>query len=282
AGDKTESDKLRRDSKQLVIDAAPLAQRAVKAVADDASANLAMADVLRLQAKPAKDVQRYIENAKAKVGTDKELTRSVAVSSALLHVRDGKLDDAAKDLAGVEAGGDNRIGLELALVAYAQGKPADAKPFVDGVLAANPDHDVARSLQKRLDTAVVKTDAMPPEDNHGQTVKNPPNGGNSGGNSGGGGGGYDPLVARARQLAETSCTKAMDLYQKALEQKVTGVEALTGMGFCFLDSKQFSSAFSKFRAALAVSSRYEPALAGVAETYQQQGNKEQAIEAWRK
>jgi hypothetical protein len=31
-----------------------------------------------------------------------------------------------------------------------------------------------------------------------------------------------------------------------------------------------------------VSSRFEPALGGVAETYQRQGNKEAAIEAWRK
>jgi len=53
------------------------------------------------------------------------------------------------------------------------------------------------------------------------------------------------------------------------------------MGYCHIDAKQFQSAFSKFRAALAVSSRYEPALRGVAETYQQQGRKEQAIEAYR-
>ena len=37
------------------------------------------------------------------------------------------------------------------MVAYAQGKPADAKPFVDQILASTPDHDVARALQKRLD-----------------------------------------------------------------------------------------------------------------------------------
>jgi tetratricopeptide (TPR) repeat protein len=53
------------------------------------------------------------------------------------------------------------------------------------------------------------------------------------------------------------------------------------MGYCHIDAKQFASAFSKFRAALAVSSRYEPALRGVAEAYQQQGRKEQAIEAYK-
>jgi tetratricopeptide (TPR) repeat protein len=73
----------------------------------------------------------------------------------------------------------------------------------------------------------------------------------------------------------------MDLYAKALEQKPNGVEALAGMGYCHIDAKQFASAFSKFRAALAVSPRYEPALRGIAEAYQQQGRKEQAIEAYK-
>jgi tetratricopeptide (TPR) repeat protein len=73
----------------------------------------------------------------------------------------------------------------------------------------------------------------------------------------------------------------MDLYAKALELKPNGVEALAGLGYCQIDAKQFSSAFSKFRAALAVSPKYEPALRGIAETYQQQGRKEQAIEAYR-
>ena len=123
----------------------------------------------------------------------------------------------------------------------------------------------------------TKTDPMPTEGSgsvHHEPT--PPN------NNGGGGGDYDSLVAKADKLASTSCTNAMGIYSKALEQKPTGVEALTGMGYCYLDSKQFASAFSKFRSALAVSARFEPALAGVAETYQQQGNKDQAIEAWNK
>jgi tetratricopeptide (TPR) repeat protein len=72
----------------------------------------------------------------------------------------------------------------------------------------------------------------------------------------------------------------MTYYAKALEQKPNGVGALTGRGYCYIDTKQFSSAHSSFRAALAVSRRYEPALWGVGEAYQQQGLKEKAIEAF--
>jgi tetratricopeptide (TPR) repeat protein len=282
--DKAEGDKLRKEAKQMVIDAAPLAQRALSGQADSPAANLAMADIMRLQGKPAPAVKRYIDTARSKMGTDKELMASVALADAQLAMRDGKLPDAQKALAGVEAPDDMRVKLALAQVLFAQNKPADAKAQVDQVIATQPDNDVALAMYKKLETVVAKTDPMPQEDG-GKTTP-PPNGGSAkpptNGGGGGGGDSYDVLLAKANKTAEQNCTKAMDLYMKALEQRPTGVEALTGMGYCHLDAKQFSSAFSKFRAALAVSSKYEPALGGVAETYQRQGNKEAAIEAWKK
>lgn len=283
-GDKTEAEKLKKDAKQLVIDAAPGAQRAFKAAGDDALANLAMAEILRLQGKAAKDFKRYADAAKAKAGDWK---RDVALAEGIQLARDGKLEDAKTAFAAIDTGddkletsGDVRARFHLALALYAQNKPAEAKPLVAQVLAAQPEHAGAKALATRLETTVVKTDPLPPEENTTKPNTNP-----STGNSGGGGeplptgGGYDALLARANKLAETSCTKATEVYQKALEQKPNGVEALTGMGYCHIDAKQYSSAFSKFRAALAISSRYEPALWGVAEAYSQQGRKEQAIEA---
>lgn len=280
AVDRAEAEKLRKDGKQLVIDAAALAERSRQMTADDPSTNLAMADVLRLQAKPAGDVQRYLDLAKSKANGDDDLMRSIALCQARLLMRDGKLDDAQKAVGSLDKARDLRVGLTMALIAYAQNKPADAKPLLTALLAASPDHPVGQALQKRLDTAVADTDPLPPEGSG--SVKRPPAGGSGSGGGGGGAGDYESLVAKASSLAATNCGKAMELYAKALDQRVTGVEALTGMGYCFLNAKQYASAFSKFRAALAVSSRYEPALAGVAETYQQQGNREQEIEAWRK
>jgi predicted Zn finger-like uncharacterized protein len=273
--EKADGDKLRKDAKQLVVDAATLAQKAIKAHADDPAANLAMADVLRLQGKSARDVLRYLDAAKAKA--DPETTRSIALATAQLLARDGKLDDAQKALAAIDAGGDARVLIASALVAFARGKPTDARPLVDQIMTAQADHETARALQKKLDATVATTDAMPPEDGKGSAktqTPTPP--------SGGGGGDYDSLVAKANKMAESNCSKAMELYQKALDQKSQGVEALTGMGYCHLDAKQFASAFSNFRSALVVSPKYEPALGGIAETYQRQGNKEAAIEAWKR
>jgi predicted Zn finger-like uncharacterized protein len=288
--EKSDAEKLKKDAKALVLEAATPAQKAVKATPDDPAANLAMAAVLRLQGKSVRDVARYLEPATAKATP--AWKRDIAIGQALALEREKKYDEAKAILAPLdasaedklEATGDVRVRFRLAMIAFAQNKPADAKPLVESILAAAPDHRGAKALAAKIDNTVVKTDPLPPEDGQQGSATKPPEGGNTGGgNTGGGnvsgGGSYDQLLARANALAESNCTKAIDLFGKALEQKPNGVEALTGMGYCHIDAKQFASAFSKFRAALAVSSRYEPALWGIAEAYMQQGRKEQALEA---
>jgi predicted Zn finger-like uncharacterized protein len=298
--DRSEADKLKKEAKTVITDALGPAQKAVKAMPDDVTANLAMATVLRVQGKSARDLTKYLDAAKAK--STPETRRDIALAQALVLVRDNKLDDAKALLAPLDANedkmetsGDVRVRLRLALIAYAQNKPDVAKPLVESVLAFAPDHVAAKTLSERLLTTVAKSDPLPPEDGEpntgsgsgsGSSSAKPPGPGTNTGNTGGGtstvaapGDSYDKLLAKANTLAERSCTQALDLYAKALEQKPNGVEALTGMGYCHVDAKQFSAAYSKFRAALAISSRYEPALWGIAETYLQQGRKENALEA---
>ncbi len=286
SSDKAEAEKLRKEAKTIVIDAATLAQRAYKAKSDSASANLAMAEVLRLQGKSARDIKRYLDAARG----DKDLAHDVALADALLLVRDGKLDDAKVALAkldGEVGAADIRPRFHLALIALSLGKSADAKTLVDGIAATSPEHAGAHALGVKLETLVAKSDPLPPED-HQSAHKDAGVGPGSAKvpeipvvNNGGGGGSYDSLLAQAEKIADTNCTRALELYGKALEQKPNGVEALTGMGYCHIESKQFSSAHSNFRSALAVSARYEPALYGIAEAYQQQGLKDQAIKAYK-
>ncbi len=283
--DKTEAEKLKKDAKTLVIEAATAAQRAFKATPEDPGANLAMAEVLRLQDKSSKDVKRYLDTAKAKQTEDWK--RDIALADALTLMRDKKLDDAKTAFAAIDTGedkletsGDVRARFHLGLVSYLQNKPADAKPLVEQILAAQPEHAGAKALATRIENTVSKGDPLPPEDGSGagSAKTNVPVGPGPGVNVSASDT-YDSLLAKANKLAESNCAKASELYAKALEQKPNGVEALTGMGYCHIDAKQFASAFSKFRAALAISSRYEPALWGVAEAYTQQGRKEQALES---
>ena len=280
--DKAEADKLRKESKTIVLDAATAAQRALKAAPDDAAANIAMASVLRLQGKTPKEMQRYVAAAKATAG---DWARDLAIAEALVLARDAKLDDAKKAFEAIDSGpgkletsNDVRARFHLAMIALAQNRIADSKAAVDQILAAQPEHAGAKALAAKLETKVANTDPLPPEDpgkgSAGSTKPGPGPGPEVGGS-------YDQLLARANKMAETSCPRAMDIYAKALEQKPNGVEALTGQGYCHIDAKQFASAFSKFRSALAISSRYEPALWGIGEAYQQQGRREQALEAYK-
>ncbi|MEO8705285.1 MAG: zinc-ribbon domain-containing protein [Kofleriaceae bacterium] len=283
--DKAEADKLRKDSKQLALDAGTSAQKAYKVAADDPAANVALAHVLRLQGKPAKEVKRYLDAAKAKPG---DWAREVALAEALLLARDSKLDDAKTAFAAIDSGdgkletsNDVRARFHLALIALAQSRASEAKPLVDQVLAAQPDHAGARALAAKLETVVANTDPLPPEDpGKGSGSAKPPGPGPGPGPDLGGD--YDGLVRKGDTVANSSCTKAIEYYTKALEKKPNGVEALAGLGYCHLDAKNFASAQSRFRTALSISSRYEPALAGIAEAYQQQGRKDDAIAAWRR
>src|SRR6185436_13604881 len=98
---------------------------------------------------------------------DKNWARDLALADAMLAVRDGKLDDARAAFSAIDQGdgkletsGDVRARFHLALVLAAQNKPAEARPLVDAVLAAQPEHAGAKALAGRLETAVVKTDPL--------------------------------------------------------------------------------------------------------------------------
>jgi len=301
------AEQLRADAKKRMPDAAALAQKALKRSAGsdaEALASVAMADVLRLQGKPAKDVEKTLARALELSPADRE----AKLVSALLAAREGRTSEARTILQQLDSGdgaleksGDVRPRFRLAALAFAAGDKGGAQKAAEQVIAAQANHAGARALLARLREAVSTTDPMPPEDvaptkgtgntattGAGKTGPATSGAGKTGpATSGAGktaaeprGDDYDALLAKADALADKSCGQAMAYYQRALAVKPNGVAALTGVGYCYIDAKQFSSAHSSFRAALAVSRRYEPALWGVAEAYQQQGLKEKAIEAY--
>jgi tetratricopeptide (TPR) repeat protein len=284
---------LHKQAQQALLDAVRDAQRALKSAPADVTAGVAMADILRLQGKPAKDLQRYLAPG---LGAKDRDARLVA---ALVELRDGKRDPAKADLEKLDAGdgamektGDVRPRFRRAMIAFAAGDGATAKQLAQDVIGVQPEHAGAKALLARVTEKVASTDPMPTEDHNGSGGGAASSGGggsgasgSSGGSSGGGGSpndlGYDAALAKANQLAENGdCTHALDYYDRALLVRATSVEAQTGKGFCHLDLKQFSSAFSAFRTALSISPKYERALWGIAEGYQQQGLTQKAIDAY--
>ncbi|MBK9035914.1 MAG: zinc-ribbon domain-containing protein [Myxococcales bacterium] len=304
ATDRKTADKVREERRKLTLTALALAQRAIKAAGSDAAAavlaNIAMADVLRLQGKNRKDLVRYLDAARAGTPSDDD-AHELTLVDAQVALRDKDYARAATLIATADSGvgaletsGDVRGRWLAARLAAATDKNEDARGAVDSVLAISPDHAGAKALMAKV-SGVDATDPMPPEVDAG--VGSGSSGGSSGSGSGSSGGSsgssgvsvpsgsgdpYDRLVAKADKLAEVDCGQAMPYYTKALDERPAGVEALIGMGYCHIDAKQFASAQSKFRTALALSPRNKDALRGVAEAYQQQGRADLAIEAYKR
>ncbi len=259
---------LRREAESRMAAAAKHAEKALATSADDPPALIAMADALRLQGKKAREVKRWLQKA----GDDRE----AKLVEAMLDLRENKVRSARSLLTALDSDdalektGDVRPRYRLALIAFNAKDYAKARDAADAVLAVQPGHAGAAVLVERIRAAtqVATSDPMPPEVKHSSS-------------SGGGGDTYDSLLERANKKAESGqCSAAMPLYQRALDLNPSGVAALTGLGYCHLDAAQFASAQAKFRAALGISPRYQEALLGVAEGYQQQGLKEKAIAAY--
>ncbi|HTJ45917.1 MAG TPA: zinc-ribbon domain-containing protein [Kofleriaceae bacterium] len=279
---------LHKQSQQKLLDAVRFAQRAIKAAPADVTAAVSMADILRLQGKAAKDVNRYLAPGLAAKDRDARLV------SALLQLRDGKREPARGELTRLDDGdgamektGDVRPRFRRAMIAFASGDGDTAKQLANDVLGVQPAHAGAKALLARVTEKVASGDPLPPEDHVDAGVPGPGTGAGTGTGTGTGSAGnagdmgYDAALAKANKLAEDGdCAHAMDYYDRALLVRATSVEAQTGKGYCHLDLKQFSSAFSAFRSALSISPKYERALWGIAEGYQQQGLTVKAIEAY--
>jgi thioredoxin-like negative regulator of GroEL len=88
---------------------------------------------------------------------------------------------------------------------------------------------------------------------------------------------YRDLVSAAQRLGKSSCSSAVRIYEAAIDLNPRGAEALTGLGRCLLELKDYDRAISNFRAALTISRRNSEALIGAAEAYQFKGNVPAAI-----
>ncbi len=95
-------------------------------------------------------------------------------------------------------------------------------------------------------------------------------------------GGYLQLVAEGNEAASAmNCTKAEELYVKALAVNPKGVEALVGSGNCMAKQSKWTNAHAQFDKALAINSKYELALWSKAEAYRLAYNTAEAITAYR-
>jgi predicted Zn finger-like uncharacterized protein len=285
AREPAEAATLEREAKALVLDALTLAQRALQANREDPDALVAMADVQRLQGRPARQVESYLATA-LKAAPEHREARLVRALTLAASERERK--EARKQLeALIEPGrGNVRPVYRLALLDLAEGKAEDARRRASEVLAVAAAHEGARALLAQLDaTTVDVSDPMPVEEAPANVPEDDKDerSGRGGRERSDKSSSYGELVAEAASKVKAGdCGAALKLYERALDEDPSGVAALLGMAECHVERKEFSSAHGKLQAVLGVSPSHAEAMWLMAESYRKQGLNDQAVTWYQK
>jgi tetratricopeptide (TPR) repeat protein len=272
--DASRAAELRADSERHLVRAEKFAKDARAKSPKLSEALVANADVMRLRKGHTSEIEKLLS------GLDSPEALYVR---GMLRWRDGKLPEATSLLTQALAGDAKlRARLHLGQIAFAAKQWDQVKTQTDAILAAQPAHARAKALAARVAAAQSPTVAAgssapaAPTGSSAPAVADPGTGPVTAGD-------YDGLVRKGDQLAENAdCGDAIKFYEKALDARPGGVEALTGLGYCYLDRKEYARALASFRAALGISSRYGEAIIGMAEAYRFQGMKDDAVTYYRK
>jgi tetratricopeptide (TPR) repeat protein len=181
-----------------------------------------------------------------------------------------------------------RAAFRLAVLEMKTGQNAEAKAQAESILRVNPNHRWAELLLKEVSasTAPVAAKTAPDAGTAADKPEKPekpekprPAAGTAPPLAGGS---YDALVRQGNKLSERGRTmQAIKAFEQALKLKASGPEALTGLGYCYLDQERFAGALSQFTRALRFSPTYGEALIGMAEAYKVQGNQRKALDYYR-
>lgn len=285
-----------REAEVKAKTALDLAEQAA-GLADTAQTRCALAEASRVTLAPPAKVADLVKRA---LELDPE-SPTATYTSAMLALSQGKLAQAqhgltrAVDLARSRWGKPYfRAIVDLARVYALRGQIESAVTALQELLSKHASHEQARSLLRKLRSTHPVRRTAPPPPRPDASIPAPradasvrPGQASSGMTAEAAevaeSGNYDALVRRAERFSFAgNQSKALTLYQRALQKRPSGVEALTGVGYAHLDRGNTSSAISYFRKALSVSSGYGEAIIGLAEAYNRSGSPKQALRYYKK
>jgi tetratricopeptide (TPR) repeat protein len=151
-----------------------------------------------------------------------------------------------------------------------QKNDARAATLIDEILHRVPDHTRALQLKSTLAQAASAPASAPSTPPAAPTK-------DAGKES------FEQLLLHAHQLREHEHSKqAIDIYDRALALRPNDAEALTGLGFCFLDLEDNDSAIGEFSKAVRSNSRFSDAYMGLAEAFRARNQKRDAVKNYQK
>ncbi len=173
--------------------------------------------------------------------------------------------NAAKTLAAERA----TLYYTQAIVAFYAGQDKTAHALLDTLLVMEPTHDNALWL-KTFWPQTPETQAEP-------SANSTPAPKATAALS------FDQLLSQAeRARTRDNPHKAMKLLQQALEINPNDADALTSLGWCYVDLENTSAAIARFQQVIQRAPRFSDAHMGLAEAYNLRGQKSQAIKHYKK
>jgi len=245
-------------------------------------ANRAFAEVYRIGG----NVAKANEMREKAMSVNAEDPVSLYVRGTLCMEDEGLLAEALKAFQSAIMKDPNlmKAKLKLAKLRRDQGQPEEARLLLTEILQKAPSMMEAKLMLDGLGaTASAKEQvagtppAQPIEekkaDEKGEENKTEEGGKTSEASTGLS---YEASMKKAEALRRSDRPKdAMNNYQNALKQKDTA-EAHAGLGFCYFDLQNFQGALDQFKKALNLDGKNQNALIGLAMSYDELGNKEQA------
>ncbi len=175
-----------------------------------------------------------------------------------------------------------RARYKLARVYYRQGEADAARVHLQAVLDAVPDHERAKGLLASLKTPPPEPEPAEPEvEEPDPEAPSRPAGQRN--REAAGFGSLDRLINRAERLRRADLpTRALPVYFEALDIEPSEVRALNGIGWCYIDLEQPTTAISYFNRARTILSDSAEAHIGLAEAYKAKGMKRDAVRYYRR
>jgi predicted Zn finger-like uncharacterized protein len=299
---KKEVERLSREFDEKLNEAEGWANRALQANPNANAAFIARADIYRMKGDLDK-ATTYLKKVPAiQLGPDGEYV------SVLLDIEKGKpVETLTSRLAELVSGKPMIRGIyRRARLLASSGEREQAVAALDRLLALNSNHERARDLLSRIknekpiwilekdvetkaeqvaEVPEKETDAAKEEETSkpSEAIAVSPKEHDEADDVKEGRRSVGAMIARAKRLQRRGKQReARALFESVIEDSPTNLEAHSGLGYYYLDTKSAGQAIASFRRCLTLNPNYGPALIGLAETYKFQGQTNQALKYYRR
>ncbi|MEZ4272107.1 MAG: tetratricopeptide repeat protein [Myxococcota bacterium] len=258
-------------TENLVERAFNVATEALALDSQSLAANRAMADYYRFKNALAQ-MQESIDHARAVVPGD----AAVGYISALAQLgQDAQKKAAMSSLEEILRRHPElqRARYRLARAYFEQGESDKAQRITEEILKSVPEHERAQSLLQKLQVVAKKTAAVESEPQDDEETEKPTAGPVP----------VQKLLRQATRLRQADKPRmALRLFEKVLDQEPHNLDAMIGMGWCYIDLEEHNAAMATFQEILKRAPRFSDAHMGMAEVYHLKGMKRDAVKHYQK